>query len=67
MDTFWTLLKESVIMQGTITLALLGTCIYMWATGQPVPEELSGMTLLAVGFFFGSKYQNTLNRSSGGA
>lgn len=63
MNQFWKLFKESVIMQSIISIGLIAACIVLWLTGKTVPQDLSSMTLLAVGFFFGSKYQNTLNKT----
>lgn len=52
---FWSLLKESVIIQGIITLALLGVVLYLYAAGKPVPQELVSAFMLVLGFYFGSK------------
>jgi len=57
---FWELVKESVIIQGTITLAFVATTCYLWATGQPVPSELWTADSIVIGFFFGSKVQQTM-------
>jgi hypothetical protein len=55
MQTFWSLLKESVIMQGTLTLLVVGVWLYLVVTGQVVPEQLTNVVGLVVGFFFGAK------------
>jgi len=55
MRTFWDLLQESVIVQAVITLLVVGAVIYLSVTGQEVPELLSNITGLVVGFYFGSK------------
>lgn len=57
MDKFWALLRESVLVQGLVTLVLVGTTCYMYASGKPVPESLLSLDGLVVGFFFGSKVQ----------
>jgi len=62
MDQFWQLLKDSVIIQGTVTVILVGTTCYLYATGAPVPESLLAMDGLALGFFFGAKVQQALNK-----
>ncbi len=49
------LLQESVIMQGLISLLVVGLWGYLLATGQEVPSELSAIVSLVIGFFFGSK------------
>jgi len=63
MDKFWDLLRESVIVQSTVTLILVITLCVMFATGRPVPDLLAGITLLVFGFWFGSKTQLFLDRS----
>jgi len=55
MRTFWDLLQESVIVQAVITLLVVGAVIYLSVTGQEVPELVSNITGLVVGFYFGSK------------
>lgn len=62
MSTFWDLVKESVILQGIVTVLLLLSACYLWATGQEVPEQLGNLLQLVVGFWLGSKVQNVLNR-----
>jgi hypothetical protein len=66
MTNFWTLLRESVIIQGIITISLLGVCIYLWIVRVEIPPALSSLTTIAVGFFFGSKYSNLMTRTKGG-
>lgn len=61
MSRFWDLLSQSVIVQGTVTLALIATVIFLAVTGQPIPELVSSATLLTLGFYFGSKSQQTIN------
>lgn len=55
MQTFWDLLQESVIIQGLLTLMIVGADIYLIVTAQPVPEFLANLTGIVVGFYFGSK------------
>lgn len=66
MAQFWQLLKDSVIIQGTITLALVGATIYLAATGQEIPDSIASATALALGFYFGSKAQQFINSKAGG-
>ncbi len=49
------LFQQSVIMQGLLSLAVVGLWGYLLATGQEVPAELSAVVSLVIGFFFGSK------------
>jgi 4-hydroxybenzoate polyprenyltransferase len=55
MNQFWTLFKESVITQAIVTLVLIVTCCILWVTGRVLPSELFQLTVLVVGFWFGSK------------
>lgn len=62
MTKFWELVKSSVIVQGTVTLVLVGTTCYLYASGQDVPESLLSLDGLVIGFFFGSKSQQIAAR-----
>jgi hypothetical protein len=53
--TFWSLLKESVIMQAVITLLLMVTLCVLIVMGKDVPEVLQASATLVLGYFFGSK------------
>ena len=55
MNTFWTLLKESVIVQALLTLILWCAVVYMVVIGQPVPDILSIAATTVLGFYFGSR------------
>lgn len=62
MNRFWELVKSSVIVQGLVTLVLVLTTCYLYATSQPVPESLLSLDGLVIGFFFGSKAQQVATR-----
>jgi len=62
MNGFWELMERSVILQAVITLALIGLIIYLVVTGQEVPDLVEALTLLVVGFYFGSKVENATTR-----
>lgn len=57
MRKFWDLVRKSVIVQGIVTLAFVGTVCYLYATGQEVPSTLIQFTAVVVGYFFGAKQQ----------
>lgn len=57
METFWTLFRESVILQAILALMFGGTVCYMFATHQEVPGELLTLLGTIVGYYFGSKTQ----------
>jgi len=58
MTTFWTLLKESIIVQSIVTLALILTIIVLVLTDRPVPDVMVNLTTLVIGFWFGTKVQH---------
>ena len=62
MAKFWELFEESVIVQALITLALVSVVCYLFATGQEVPELRSSSLMLVLGFYFGSKVQQVIDR-----
>ena len=55
MQTFWELLRESVIVQALVTLGLVIAYITMAVQGLAIPDGLHSLTILALGFYFGSK------------
>ena len=57
MQTFWDLFKQSVILQGILTLALWGTVIYLVIVQQPVPDLIAMGATSILGFWFGTKVQ----------
>jgi hypothetical protein len=61
MDNFWTLLRESVIVQAVISLALVGTYCYLVIVAAAVPDTFVNVLLLVVGFWMGGKTQQYLN------
>lgn len=54
-DQIVLLLKESVLIQGTMTVAVTGVCCYMVIVGRPIPDLFSVAWSLLMGFYFGSK------------
>ena len=55
MQKFWELFEQSIITQAVITMVLIFTVCTMFIMGKPIPSELSQLTVLVVGFWFGSK------------
>ena len=49
------LIQQSVIVQGVLTLGVVGTWLYLHIAAQPVPPELNQIVGLVVGFYFGGK------------
>ena len=62
MNKFWSLLKESTLTQAAVTIAVVGTSCWLWATGQPIPQELWTADTFVLGFFFGAKVQQVVER-----
>ena len=58
METFWTLLKESIIVQSLVTLMLITTIVILVLTGREVPDVMVNLTTLVIGFWFGTKVQH---------
>jgi hypothetical protein len=58
------LLRESVLVQGAITMALVVTTCYLWMTGQDVPDRLWTADTIVLGVFFGAKAQHLATRMS---
>ena len=62
MDKLLELIRESVIIQGILTCALVGAAIYLMLQGKDIPKDLWTLVTLIVGFYFGSKVENTKMR-----
>ena len=60
MNTFWKLLKESVITQALLTLMVWGAIIYMTCNEKTVPSWLIESGLFILGFFFGAKTRQVI-------
>lgn len=46
--------RKPTWVQDSLALVVVGAVVYLALTGQPVPEVLSGIAWLIIGFFFGS-------------
>ena len=60
--TFVELLRESVIIQGILTLSVLGVWLYMIASTGSAPEILTGVVGTMIGFYFGGKFTQAMAR-----
>ena len=63
-NTFWSLLRESIIVQSLITLAIVGVDLYMYATVGELPKGLDALTYIVVSFWMGSKVQHSVDAVS---
>jgi membrane-bound ClpP family serine protease len=62
MQKLYELLKSSVLVQGLIALGTLAVILYLYSTGQEPPQTLVNIFLIILGFYFGSKTQQTIDR-----
>lgn len=64
MEKFWDLFKQSVIIQGMVTLILIVTICIMAINNQIIPPFIQDTTALVIGFWFGSKiaYQRAIEK-----
>ena len=68
MTRFWDLFAQSVILQGVLTLGFAGVALYLWASGDEVPDNLLQGLWAILGFWFGTKTQSTIaQRGKGGS
>jgi len=58
MRTFWDLFAQSIILQSLLTVGFGFGALYLWVSGQSVPEELLQGLWVILGFWFGSKSQH---------
>lgn len=56
-DKFIDLLKSSALVQGSIALVVTSGMIYMYVSGKTVPNELLGIVMIILGYYFGVKTQ----------
>jgi hypothetical protein len=63
MGSFKDALLDSTIIQGTVTLALVGSVIYLSVVGAAVPEVLVNSLMIVIGFWFGSKVTQAVRAS----
>ena len=64
MGKFWELLEKSTIISGTITVGLVGSCIYLWVTGQEVPDLLATALTIVLAYFFADKVTSSKARAA---
>lgn len=64
--TSWlNLVRESVIVQGIITIMCIAAVLYLAVTNQTIPPFLADITSLIIGFYFGAKVQNLVHKAKG--
>lgn len=55
LSKFLDALRESIITQALITVAVVGAWIYLVIAGHEVPSDLTQVLMIVIGFYFGSK------------
>lgn len=56
-ETLVQMLRESTLIQGTLTLMVTVVWLVMMASGKPVPDVMNGIEGIIVGYYFGTKSQ----------
>ena len=63
-NTFWSLLRESVIVQSVVTAAIIGVDLYLYVTVGALPDGLDQLTYIVVSFWMGSKVQHAADSAA---
>lgn len=59
-DKLIELLRDSTLIQGSITLICIAAIVYLWVTGKEVNDQLVNIVVLIIGYYFGSKTQQRI-------
>ncbi len=62
MSKFWELFRSSVVLQFSLALIVTITVCVLYLMGRDVPLELVGAWMLILGFVFGQKVQQSVNK-----
>jgi len=62
MKTFWELFRESVILQGILTVGIWTAIIVLVMRGIEPPEMMVNVGYTIIGFWFGTKVQNAVSK-----
>jgi len=54
------LLRRSILVQSTLTLAFVVTACILWSKGMALPDDLKSMLLIVISFWMGSKTQHVI-------
>ncbi|RLI86444.1 MAG: hypothetical protein DRP01_04220 [Archaeoglobales archaeon] len=60
MSKFWELFEKSIIVQGSVTFIVVATACYLFVTTGDIPEALSQILGLILGFWFGTYTQKQI-------
>ena len=62
---FVKLLRESIILQGTLSVLVVSVWLFLIMTDKAIPGELHNIVGLVIGFFFGGKVALAKANNSG--
>ena len=62
MNEFWQLFRESVILQGLLTIGVWTTIVVIILQGHTPPDVLVNVGYTIIGFWFGTKIQSTVDQ-----
>lgn len=65
MTTFWVLFRESIILQGILTVGIWTGIMVIILRGGTPPDALVNVGYTIIGFWFGTKVQTALNHIAG--
>ena len=65
MQEFWKLFRESVILQGVLTIGIWAVILALVIQGREPPEPVVNVGYTIIGFWFGTKVQAAVSASRG--
>jgi len=66
MKEFWLLFRESIILQGILTVGIWAGILVIILQGHEPPDVLVNVGYTIIGFWFGTKVQTAISQLSGG-
>lgn len=63
MSKFWELFRSSVVLQFSLAILISATICALYLMGREVPMELTSAWMLILGYVFGSKVQQIIDRA----
>ena len=64
MNKFWELFRSSGVLQFSLALLISATICALYLLGREVPMELTSAWMLVLGYVFGSKVQQVIDRAN---
>lgn len=63
MQYFWELFRESVILQGILTVGIWAVILVLVVMGRDVPDAVINVGYTIIGFWFGTKVQSAVQQT----